>query len=179
MRSVAMASNTGIVEQTKPKIRVLLLTNSIAVGGMEEHVELLARHLDRQRFEVFSICPDWEPIVPFQESLAEAADHLAVITPDRRWGLRRLGTETLRLFHQLRTWRIQVIHMHSTTYRGQTWALITARLAGVDHIYITEHLAPEAPLTRTERWVRGLVGRSVSGIVCVSQKNYQACALHL
>src|SRR5947208_13061725 len=91
------------------RIRVVLFTNSVAVGGMEEHVELLARHLDRQRFEVFAVCPDWQPTKPFSRSLTEVADHIALITPDRRHGVWRQLKETIKLARQMRQWRIQVM----------------------------------------------------------------------
>ena len=161
------------------RTRVLLFVNSIAVGGMEEHVVLLARHLNRQQFEVFAICPDWEPTKPFSQSLGRVADHTALLTPDRRYGLWKQITETYRLFRQLRTWRVHVMHMHSTTYRGQVVVLLIARLAGVKRIYVTEHLAPDAPLPLAARLVRDLFSLSVDGVVCVSEKNYLARALHI
>jgi glycogen synthase len=154
-------------------------TRVLPVGGMEEHVELLARHLDRERFEVFAVCPDWEPTEPFSRSLGEAADHIALRTPDQRYGMWRMLIETFRLARQLRQWCIQVIHMHSTSYRGQYFAFLAAQLAGVRRIYVTEHLAPDHELPRGERWGRNMFSRMISGIVCVSQKNYQARKTYL
>jgi glycosyltransferase involved in cell wall biosynthesis len=176
---VASREHASVKQALGERIRVLLFTNSVAVGGMEEHVELLARHLDRQRFEVFAICPDWQPIAPFRRSLSEVTDYLATITPDRRHGPWRQIIETLRLARQIRQWRIQVMHMHSTTYRGQYYAFLAARLAGVRQVYVTEHLAPEQALPSRERLARNIFSRLVSGIICVSQKNYQARATYL
>ena len=179
LEAVSSREHAPVKPALGERIRVLLFTNSVAVGGMEEHVELLARHLDRQRFEVFAICPDWQPIEPFSHSLGEVADYVATITPDRRHGLLGLLVETLRLARQIRQWRIQVMHMHSTTYRGQYYAFLAARLAGVRRIYVTEHLAPDQALPRRERLARNIFSRIISGIVCVSQKNYQARAAYL
>src|SRR6478735_2227575 len=119
MEAVSSREHAPVKPALGERIRVLLFTNSVAVGGMEEHVELLARHLDRDRFEVFAVCPDWQPTKPFSRSLAEVADHFALITPDRRHGGWRQLKETIKLARQMRHWRIQVIHMHSTTFRGQ------------------------------------------------------------
>jgi glycosyltransferase involved in cell wall biosynthesis len=69
--------------------------------------------------------------------------------------------------------------MHSTTYRGQCFALLAARLAGVRRIYVTEHLAPDHKLSRGERWRRNMFSYMISGIVCVSQKNYLARKTYL
>lgn len=174
-----MKKSTIQINSIGNRTRVLLFVNSIAVGGMEEHVVLLARHLNRQQVEVFAICPDWEPTKPFSQSLNSAADHMAQITPDRRYGLWRQIVETYRLFRHLRTWRIQVMHMHSTTYRGQVIVLLIARLVGVKRIYVTEHLAPDAHLPLFARLVRDVFSLTVDGVVCVSEKNYLARALHL
>ena len=179
MNVIAVSAKSEIKNKCGEKIRLLLFTNSIAVGGMEEHVELLARHLDREQFEVFAICPSWQPTEVFTRSLSEAADHIAVITPDRRQGRQQQFKETLKFFRQLRTWHIQVLHMHSTSYRGQIWALITAWLAGVKRIYITEHLAPERSLPRVEFLTRSLFSALVNGIICVSEKNYLARKNHI
>ena len=59
------------------RTRALLFTNSVAVGGMEKHVELLARHLDRSRFEVFAISPEWEPTAAFSAALSDFSSMLA------------------------------------------------------------------------------------------------------
>ena len=174
-----MKKSTIQINSIGNRTRVLLFVNSIAVGGMEEHVVLLARHLNRQQVEVFATCPDWEPTKPFSQSLNSAADHMAQITPDRRYGLWRQIVETYRLFRHLRTWRIQVMHMHSTTYRGQVIVLLIARLVGVKRIYVTEHLAPDAHLPLFARLVRDVFSLTVDGVVCVSEKNYLARALHL
>jgi glycogen synthase len=179
METASLRERAPVKQALDERTRVLLFTNSVAVGGMEEHVELLARHLDRERFEVFAVCPDWEPTEPFSRSLGDAADHIALRTPDRRYGVRRMLLETFRLARQMREWRIQVIHMHSTSYRGQYYAFLAARLAGVRKIFVTEHLAPDHELPHGERWRRDIFSRMISGIVCVSQKNYQARKTYL
>ena len=167
------------VESAIARQRLLLFTNAIAVGGMEEHIELLARHLSRAKFEVYAISPDWKPIEPFNHALSEVADHFATVTPDRRYGRWQQIKETWRLVKQISAWRINIAHMHSTSFRGQFVALIAMRIAGVKQIYVTEHLAPDAPLPLRERLTRGLFSRLVSGIVCVSEKNYRARANYL
>lgn len=179
MSEALLQKHIDVQEATDARTRVLLFTNSVAVGGMEEHVELLARHLDRERFEVFAICPEWNATAPFAQSLGNVADHIAYITPDQRYGILRLYSETLRLMRQIRDWRIDVVHMHSTTYRGQYYAFLAARLAGVKRIYVTEHLAPDHKLPFIEGKVRNIFSRLVDGIVCVSEKNYQARLAHL
>ncbi len=153
-------------------MRVLLFTNSVAMGGMEEHVRLIAELLDRDRFEVFAVCPDRPE--EFAAAMRGAADHVEVVTPDRRHGTLAAAREALRLLALLRRWRVDVAHFHSTTYTGEAVAMLCARLAGVRHVYVTEHLAPAGPLPGTTRRLRDLVMRLASATVCVSEKNLVA-----
>ena len=171
-----VAPNNTVREE---RMRILLFTNSVATGGMEKHVEMIARDLDRTQAEVFTICPRWDAIEPWAESLANVADHSMRCTPDRRYGYRALAREVFRLYRQLRAWHIQVMHMHLTTYDGGVWVLLAARLAGVKAIVCTEHLAPESPLPLMQRLRRGLVSRALDRIVCVSLKNRQSREAYL
>lgn len=157
------------------KTRVLLLTNSILMGGMEEHVEMLARHLDRRQFEVFAICPDWPDVAQFRDALMMNADHVAAITTDRRdgYGIWRQMVQAVRAYRQIRAWRIEVMHIHARTFAGQLSILAVARLAGVNKVFVTEHLAPDTPLAPRARLLRNLFSWMVDGIVCVSKKNLE------
>jgi glycosyltransferase involved in cell wall biosynthesis len=176
-----LATNDAALRQSRQpaRIRVALLTNSVWIGGMEKHVELIARDLDRSAAEVYAICPPWERTAQWTETLAQTADVLAQIAPDRRYGWSALLGETARLWRQLRRWRIQVLHMHLTRYEGGTWVLLAARLAGVPVIVCTEHLAPEEPLPRQRRLRRDALTRNLDRIVCVSLKNRRAREQHL
>ncbi|MES1174338.1 MAG: glycosyltransferase family 4 protein [Myxococcales bacterium] len=136
---------------------------------MEEHMELIARHLDRRRFEVFAICPSLESLAPFHENLIKYSDHFAPITFDYEHPFNFPA-----LVRQIRDWRVEVMHMHNGYYRGQNLSLLAAMVAGVRKVYVTEHLAPEQPEMRHHALMRNLFVRFVSGTICVSEKNYQA-----
>lgn len=153
---------------------MLLAVNSIYIGGMEEHVRLLARDLDRKRFVVHAVVPKWAPTETFSQNLELVADHVARLTPDRRYGLVAELRDALRLFRQVRRWRIDVAHLHSTTFGGQVLALAVLRMARVPKILVTEHLAPEVRLPRIARLVRNAVSRQVDALVSVSLKNQQS-----
>jgi glycosyltransferase involved in cell wall biosynthesis len=133
---------------------------------MEEHIDLIARSLDRSTFEVFAICPDIEEIRPFRDKLARDSDHFAAITGDRY----HLGG-VLRLYQQVRRWRIQVAHMHNGTYIGHVLSYIVLRLAGVRRIYVTEHTPPEKrePFVRT--LMRNVMTLTLNGMVYISEKH--------
>lgn len=179
MRDDAVASARAQDQSAATRVRVLLFTNSVAIGGMEKHVELIVRDLDRTWAEVYATCPRWEAIDPWAAVLTQAAEHSARITPDRRYGTLALLRETLRLWRQLRRWRVQVMHMHLTTHAGGFWALLAARLAGVRVLVLTEHLAPERSVPMLRRLWRNMMTRNYSHVVCVSPKNRDARTQHL
>lgn len=161
------------------RLRVALLTNSVAIGGMEKHAEMIARDLDPQAAEVYAICPEWEEIEPWAQQFCDLAHASARIAPDQRYGRLRQLRDTARLWRQLRDWRINVLHMHLTSYYGGTWVLLAARLAGVKTVLCTEHLPPEQPLSRRGRIVRDLFTRNLDQVVCVSDVNRKARATFL
>ena len=158
------------------RTRILLLTNSVAIGGMEEHVRLLAQHLDRTRFEVLTVIPDDPHLAGFAAALAAASDEVATITPDRRFGIIRHARECARLFRLVRTRRIRVAHLHSTTFGGLWTPSLMCRLGGVRRLFVTEHLAPYGAISWWRRLERGAFGLLVTGTVCVSEKNRTARA---
>ncbi|NTW02226.1 MAG: glycosyltransferase family 4 protein [Oscillochloris sp.] len=161
-----------LLSKSKPqdRIRVLIFSNSVIKGGleggMEKHMKLLARHLNREQFEVFGICQDADSVRGFAESFRKECDHFAAIPIGYH------PSSFFRLISQIRSWRIQIMHMHNGAYLGQNFVLPVARLAGVKSVYVTEHLPPEDTIPLTKRVVRDLFTRFIDGVVCVSEKNY-------
>jgi glycogen synthase len=161
------------------RLRLVLMTNSVAMGGMEEHVRLLARDVDRERFEVVGLAPRWDATERFAEQLAEACDRFDYSTPDRRHGPVACAREFVTLARRARRERFDVAHLHSTSYDGLMLAIVALRLGGVRRIVVTEHLAPESPVSAPARWRRAAVTRPVSALVCVSDNNREARARYL
>lgn len=153
------------------RTRLLLLTNTVQIGGMEEHVRLLARDLDREHFSVHVVFPEWEATDWYVPRLEEAADEVVQITPDRRPGGRGAVREAVRLYRYVRARGFDVAHFHSTTYRGQLFALLAVRAAGVRRVLVTEHLAPEKPLPPWESLPRRLAASLLTDVVAVSENN--------
>ena len=172
---VAMNANRGpVAVDSGRKTRVLLLTNSVQMGGMEEHVRMLSEQLDRHQFDVHAVVPDCAATAPFTAAMRVAADEVHLITPDRRNGVIRQIADAVRLTRHVRRECIDVVHLHSTSHLGENLAAICARLGGARAIYVSEHLAPVERLSLFERPIRDIFSRCVTGIVCVSLKNYRA-----
>ncbi|MCB0965243.1 MAG: glycosyltransferase family 4 protein [Ilumatobacter sp.] len=154
--------------------KLLLMTNSVAMGGMEEHVRLLAKEIDRSRFTVHTAVPDWPATEEFHRSMVTASDSVTLLAPDRRYGLVRQLRDAFGLWGLARRERFDAVHLHSTTYRGFSVAILALRSAGVRGIVMTEHLAPEAPVSAKSRRIRGLTTRLIRTLVCVSENNRQS-----
>jgi glycosyltransferase involved in cell wall biosynthesis len=155
------------------RTRLLLYTQNQpmggVMGGMERHMELIARHIDHSRFDVFCVCPDFPTMKPLLEAIGPHCTDAVALT----FNFRHLPG--LPAFVSLlRRWRIDVVHIHNGYYLGQLSAMLAARLAGVRKIYMTEHIAPDKP----EPWPivadRWLMTSWLDGMICVSQKNLEA-----
>ncbi len=151
--------------------KLLLMTNSVAMGGMEEHVRLIATKVDRQRYEVHAVVPDWPATEAFAASMAQASDRVTLLAPDRRYGRARQYRDAFALWRLARRERFDVVHLHCTTFRGFTVAIAALRLAGVADIVMTEHLAPDSPVSKRSRAIRHAATARISDLVCVSENN--------
>jgi len=157
----------------------LLFSNTVQVGGMEEHVRLIAEELNGDRFDVLVVMPDWEETNWFADRVRETAAEVTLFTPDRRSGGAGSFREAVRLVSYIRNSDIDVAHLHSTSYDGLLLAILAVRLGGVRRVLVTEHLSPSARPSRRIRWQRRLVDRLVDGIVAVSAKNRDLRLRHL
>jgi glycosyltransferase involved in cell wall biosynthesis len=153
------------------KKRLLLYTNSRLtgfLGGMERHMELIARLIDREKFEVYGMTPDLPTLTPLLEWLAPHCRDVAAVTFDKDH-LRNI----VPFARQIRRWKIDVAHLHNGHYSGYLSSVLGVRLGGVRKIYLTEHTPPEADAVRFAR-SRAILFRAIDGMVCVSQKNFEA-----
>lgn len=162
-----------------PRCRLLLFSNTVQIGGMEEHVRLIAQELNGDRFEVLVVMPDWEETNWFADRVRETAAEVTLFTPDRRSGGAGSFREALRLIGYIRRSDIDVAHLHSTSYDGLLLAILAVRIGGVRRVLVTEHLSPSDRPSRRIRWQRRLVDRLVDGIVAVSAKNRDLRLRHL
>lgn len=153
-----------------PRTKVLILTNSVQIGGMEEHVRLLALHLDRTRFHVTVGFPKWQPTDEFVPALAAAADGVVILTPDRRPGPQLQLREAWKMYRHLRRGRYDVLHLHSTDWMGHNLAMLVARLARVPKILLSEHLPPDGPQPFLQRVAQRIRFRRAT-LVCISDFN--------
>lgn len=149
--------------------RVALITNSVAMGGVEEHVRQIAAGLRERRAAVLAVVPEDGAV----DELAVAARRAgaAVVRLTLASQKHRLGSlrRFFRLVRLLRAWRPDVCHVHLIGFTGGRWIIVAARLAGVPRLLCTVHIAPAEPQPTRVRLERSLLGRLVDRYVAVSR----------
>ncbi len=119
--------------------RVVFFTDSLEPSGVGRVMHTMARHLSREHYELFLVCPDHE-----------GADELAAKMRDEVCDIARL---TVRgeaqpddpdafeaLVKQLCSWQPEIFHAHiGATWEGQQ-GIFAAQRADVPLIVATEHL---------------------------------------
>ncbi len=134
-------------------------------NGIDEHLLLLCRHLDRSRFSPCVLVHEGDG--PQTTVLAERAGIEALQAPysvgapagQRVSALRRLYARN----------RIGLVHMHSPAAAGMGPAALAARLAGVSATLVTYHLVQLQRFAARSRGVnRVLYSGLVNGAIAVS-----------
>ncbi|HZO90025.1 MAG TPA: glycosyltransferase [Chthonomonadaceae bacterium] len=118
------------------RIRLALFTDSLEPSGVGRVMEMLARHLPRQRYALFLICADHPGADGLAERMQPYVAGMARYTVRGDTDLPALAA----LARQLRAWRIHIFHNHiGATWEGD-WGTIAARCAGVPLVVATDHL---------------------------------------
>jgi glycosyltransferase involved in cell wall biosynthesis len=152
---------------------VVLFTNSMIMGGMEEHVLQLGRGFVERGVPVAAICSPYEEIRPLREQLSAAGVAVHAL-PDRGRPPLGVARRVLALYRTLRRYPGCVVHMHFTGYRGGDLVVLAARLAGASKIVRSVHLPPVPPITTLDRAGITWRDRLLSRVICVSGPTRQA-----
>jgi len=148
----------------------VLFTNSPFMGGMEEHILVLARGLVERGVDVAVICSDREAIEPLRFELGRAGVRVHAL-PERSAGpARGLPVRLRALIATLRQYPGGVLHLHLTGHNGGELVAVAGRLANMRAILRTEHLPPMPPITRRERRMVQVRDLLMDRVICVSQQ---------
>ena len=146
-------------------INLCLFSNQPVRGGVEEHILLLLRGLDRKYFRLHLICPP-ELVENLRMDLPEDV-HLAPLYLERFHQV-SAGLQFARI---LREFRIDILHSH--LFRASLIASPLARLCRVPVTLETPHVAE----MWRQGWLKGtflidrVAGRAVSRYIAVSKAN--------
>lgn len=153
------------------RIRLLQITRTMVVGGMEEVVATLCRTVDRSRFEPAVLCLRGEGLLA--DELREEGIPILSIESDPSRPDYFAGFKVARM---MREWRPDVVHTHNTT--ALLFGVFGAKLARVPRIIHTDH-SRKYP----ERWHIGLaeylLSHAVDHFVAVSDETAHDLANHL
>jgi glycosyltransferase involved in cell wall biosynthesis len=152
---------------------VVLFTNSMIMGGMEEHVLQLGRGFVERGVPVAVICSPYDDIRPLREQLGAAGADVYAL-PDRGRGPLGALKRFWALIQTLRRYPGCVLHMHFTGYRGGDLVVLAARLAGASRVVRSVHLPPVPPISRIDKAGITWRDRLLSRVICVSGPTRQA-----
>jgi glycosyltransferase involved in cell wall biosynthesis len=149
-------------------LRVLYISNSIAMGGMEIHMLDLARAMVARGNSVMAVVPTLSELDSQVSRLAEAGVRVERLNIDGAQSF----TQLVQAWMQLRRWVVEfkpdVVHQHRTGPFHGKWAVLAACSAGARTIVATEH-QPAYRLSGARRWINRIVDVFVDKIIAVSE----------
>jgi glycosyltransferase involved in cell wall biosynthesis len=121
-------SASALIDGEGQQRGIMLVLSSSDLGGGEETVRLLAKHLDRTRFEVSVVCPPG----PIFQRMARVPDvRLHELSFPRVPSVRTVR----RLAELIRLERVEILHTH--LYHGDLYGFLASRLVPVPRLVST------------------------------------------
>jgi glycosyltransferase involved in cell wall biosynthesis len=151
-------------------LRVMYISNSVTLGGMETHLVDLARAVAARGNRVMAIVP---AILELQSQVARLRAANIRVEQLNLAGAQsptRLARAWMRLRALTREFKPDVAHQQRTgPYHGK-WAVLAARLGGARAIVATEH-QPAYRLRGAQRWLNRAADALVDAIIVVSEQD--------
>ncbi len=148
--------------------RILLVVQSVSPGGMEAHAVDLAAEFAGRGHAVAAVATTEALAARFAAAGAEAT----VVATDARGGRIAELRGAWRFVRLLRSWRPDVVHLHTGGATGGLLVVALARLATHATVVHTEH---DVPAAQPARWRARLLKRvsdlSCHALVAVSRRN--------
>lgn len=151
--------------------RVLLVTQSTTVGGMERHCVELAAELVARGSAVTAVLPRDPVLDPLACSLERGGAQVERINTDARSGRYDQVQGVLRFIRLARRFEPEVVHLHVGGATGGLGVVLAARLAIRAVVVTTEHDVPDGSPAFRHRVARSLLDRSVHTMIAVSRHN--------
>jgi glycosyltransferase involved in cell wall biosynthesis len=146
------------------RIRVLQVTNSLNLGGLEKLVVDLCLHVDRERFEPSIACISREGTLAEEARAAGIQVHL--LAGDRNAVARYTSSQRLKAL--IREQQIDVVHTHNS---GPIIDALFARATQLRRLAVvhTDHTRPDWPDRKHRMVLERIAARVFGGIVAVSE----------
>ncbi len=116
----------------KDRIRVLIVSGNMDVGGIQNQLMHLLRQADKERFRI-----DYTTTLdhPFYKSEIEALGSSCIRIPNT--GRTKLLRYCRAIYRVMKDGKYDIVHSHELFHSGVV--LLTARLAGVKHRFVHAH----------------------------------------
>ncbi len=151
--------------------RIVLVMQTVAIGGMETHaVDLAAEYVSRG-IAVLAVVPEGPDFNPLAERFDAAGAAVSRLNTDARAGRARQLRGIVRLASALRSFGPQAVHVHTGGATGGLAPAAVARLTTRATVGITEHDVPGEQPGRPQKLARALLDRMCHLVVAVSRRN--------
>jgi len=150
---------------------VVLVLQSVAVGGMEAHVRYLARELRRRYIAVAVVVPESSEFDELAGFVRSEGSEVLRLDTDARQGRGRQVRAAVRLVRILRRRRADALHLHTGGATGGLFVAAAARLASRATVVVTEHDVPGERPAAWDRAARTAMDRFLHCLVAVSRRN--------
>ena len=154
-----------------PARRVLLALQSVTVGGMETQCAELVAQFVHLGLRVAVALPVSSVFDGFAKQLEAAGAHIERLDTDARNGRAAQGLGLFRVIRFMRTWRPDVVHVHTGGATGGVAMLAAARLATGATVILTEHDVPFADPGLRLRLATAVKDRFVHALIALSARN--------
>jgi glycosyltransferase involved in cell wall biosynthesis len=151
--------------------RVLLVLQSVAMGGMETHVVDLAAEYVRRGIVVRAIVPRWPMFDSLEDRFRDGGARVIRLDTDARGGRAAQVQCFARLLREISTFAPDVVHLHTPGSTGGLLVLIAARVASRASVVVTEHDVPNHRFTRWDGRARIAMDRLAHVLIAVSRRN--------
>jgi glycosyltransferase involved in cell wall biosynthesis len=151
------------------KVSLTYFLNSIALGGMETHAVMLARGIDRDRYDLRVIIPTRPELDPLADDLARYDIPTHRLTLDGWQPIGERWASFWALVRLLRAHGVDVMHQQRTGPFHGEWACLAAKVAGVPVIVATEHQSPPPEISWRTSVRNAIIDRLVDCIIVVSE----------
>ena len=156
---------------SKPVRRVMLLTQSVAMGGMETHVRDLAVEYVRRGLAVSLVLPPGGEFDRIATACSNEGVAVSRLVTDRRHGVRAELSGLAKLAGTILRFKPEVVHLHTGGATGGLAPFTVTRLCSRAATVRTEHDVPTALPGRSFRATSWLTDRLTGGLVAVSRRN--------
>jgi glycosyltransferase involved in cell wall biosynthesis len=154
-----------------PAQRVLLVLQSVTVGGMETQCVALATEFLTRGVDVAVVVPESPIFHDLAAAFLAAGTKVERLDTDARGGRASEAARILRLIRFARIWQPDVVHVHTGGPTGGVAIVAAARLLTRATVVLTEHNVPFADPGTRLRLATFLKDRLVHGLIALSARN--------